>query len=106
MGATGAMLMSNLVCELERRSAKFGLLTMCESGGTANATIIERVDSAARPSDAPSDALTHMSMGRALRAVAAWKGSAPAVTAVGADGVVTSLSFQQLEDASNRLARV
>lgn len=43
MGATGAMLMSNLVSELERRDGRYGLLTMCESGGTANATIIERI---------------------------------------------------------------
>merc|ERR1712039_199826 len=43
MGATGAMLMSNLINELERRNARYGLQTMCESGGTANATIIERV---------------------------------------------------------------
>merc|ERR1719498_457101 len=43
MGATGAMLMSNLIGELERRGGRFGLQTMCESGGTANATIIEMV---------------------------------------------------------------
>lgn len=42
MGGTGAMLMSNLLNELERRNGRYGLLTMCESGGTANATIIER----------------------------------------------------------------
>merc|ERR1719476_693907 len=42
MGATGAMLMANLIGELERRGARYGLQTMCESGGTANATIIER----------------------------------------------------------------
>lgn len=44
MGATGAMLMSNLIGELERRRGRYGLLTMCESGGTANATIIERLE--------------------------------------------------------------
>lgn len=43
MGGTGAMLMSNLIGELERRKGRYGLLTMCESGGTANATIVERV---------------------------------------------------------------
>merc|ERR1712048_1296683 len=43
MGGTGAMLMSNLIGELERRNGRYGLQTMCESGGTANATIIERV---------------------------------------------------------------
>merc|ERR1712176_333374 len=43
MGGTGAMLMSNLIGELERRNGRYGLQTMCESGGTANATIIERI---------------------------------------------------------------
>jgi len=47
MGATGAMLMSNLIGELERRGGRYGLLTMCESGGTANATIVERMGAAA-----------------------------------------------------------
>eukprot|EP00931_Biecheleriopsis_adriatica_P049519 TRINITY_DN28649_c0_g1_i1.p1 TRINITY_DN28649_c0_g1~~TRINITY_DN28649_c0_g1_i1.p1 ORF type:complete len:1321 (-),score=307.28 TRINITY_DN28649_c0_g1_i1:44-4006(-) len=49
MGATGAMLMSNLIGELERRRGRYGLLTMCESGGTANATIVERVAAPAGP---------------------------------------------------------
>merc|ERR1719271_1887027 len=48
MGATGAMLMANLIGELERRQGRYGLQTMCESGGTANATIIERLDHRAR----------------------------------------------------------
>lgn len=43
MGATGAILMSKLLAELERTNGRYGLVTMCESGGTANATIIERV---------------------------------------------------------------
>lgn len=43
MGGTGAMLMANLIGELERRSGRYGLLKMCESGGTANAIIVERV---------------------------------------------------------------
>lgn len=43
MGATGAILMSKLIYELERTGGRFGLVTMCESGGTANATIIERL---------------------------------------------------------------
>jgi acetyl-CoA C-acetyltransferase len=43
LGATGAILMTKLVHELERTSGRFGLQTMCEGGGQANATIIERV---------------------------------------------------------------
>jgi acetyl-CoA C-acetyltransferase len=43
LGATGAILMTKLVYELERTSGRFGLQTMCEGGGQANATIIERV---------------------------------------------------------------
>jgi acetyl-CoA C-acetyltransferase len=35
--------MTTLLHELERRKARFGLQTMCEGGGLANATIIERV---------------------------------------------------------------
>ena len=43
LGATGAVLMTKLVHELERGGGRFGLQTMCEGGGQANATIIERV---------------------------------------------------------------
>jgi acetyl-CoA C-acetyltransferase len=43
LGATGARLMTTLLSELERRSGRYGLQTMCEGGGTANATIVERV---------------------------------------------------------------
>jgi acetyl-CoA acetyltransferase family protein len=43
LGATGAKLMSTLLHELERREAKYGLQAICEGGGTANATIIERI---------------------------------------------------------------
>jgi acetyl-CoA acyltransferase len=43
LGASGARLMSTLVHELERTGARYGLQTMCEGGGMANATIIERV---------------------------------------------------------------
>jgi len=42
LGATGAKLMTTLVHELVRRKEKYGLLSICEGGGTANATIIER----------------------------------------------------------------
>jgi len=41
LGATGAKLMSTLVHALHKRGKRFGLQTMCEGGGIANATIIE-----------------------------------------------------------------
>jgi len=41
LGATGARLMTTLLHELERTGGKWGLQTMCEGGGQANATIIE-----------------------------------------------------------------
>jgi acetyl-CoA C-acetyltransferase len=43
LGATGAKLMSTLLCELERRGGRYGLQTMCEGGGQANVTILERL---------------------------------------------------------------
>jgi acetyl-CoA acyltransferase len=43
LGATGSKLMSTLVCELERTEGRYGLQLMCEGGGLANATIIERI---------------------------------------------------------------
>jgi acetyl-CoA C-acetyltransferase len=43
LGATGARLMTTLLNELERTDARWGLQTMCEGGGQANVTIIERV---------------------------------------------------------------
>ncbi|MGW0734618.1 acetyl-CoA C-acetyltransferase [Streptomyces sp. NPDC002851] len=43
LGATGARLMVSLVHELERTGGRFGLQTMCEGGGQANVTIVERV---------------------------------------------------------------
>ena len=43
LGATGAKLMTTLLHELERRQARWGLQTMCEGGGLANATLIERI---------------------------------------------------------------
>jgi len=146
MGATGIMLMSNLLGELERRQARYGLVTMCESGGTANATIIETVRQDAFPRFAQDQkgmrmvpqavqgvyelppqefqgreyAMVHdlvhsvprknldrscMSMGRALTTVAAWKGNDRAITAVGPGGQVTYVTFQELEQRSNQLAR-
>jgi acetyl-CoA acetyltransferase family protein len=43
VGATGAILMTKLVYELQRRKAKYGLQTMCIGHGMATATVIERV---------------------------------------------------------------
>ena len=42
-GCSGARLMATLVNELERTGGRYGLQTMCEGGGQANATIIERL---------------------------------------------------------------
>jgi hypothetical protein len=43
LGATGARLLTTLVHALARTGGRYGLLTMCEGGGQANVTIIERV---------------------------------------------------------------
>ncbi|MGH9095107.1 MAG: thiolase family protein [Acidimicrobiales bacterium] len=43
LGASGSKLLATLVCELERTGGRYGLQTMCEGGGMANATIIERL---------------------------------------------------------------
>ncbi|MGO8875968.1 MAG: thiolase family protein [Acidimicrobiales bacterium] len=43
LGASGAKLMATLLNELERSGGRYGLQTMCEGGGLANATIIERL---------------------------------------------------------------
>ena len=43
LGASGARLMTTLLCELERTGGRYGLQTMCEGGGMENATIIERL---------------------------------------------------------------
>ncbi|ROP28027.1 acetyl-CoA C-acetyltransferase [Couchioplanes caeruleus] len=42
LGATGARLLTSLLHELERTGGRYGLLTMCEGGGQANVTVIER----------------------------------------------------------------
>jgi acetyl-CoA acyltransferase len=44
LGASGARIMTTLVNALEQRGGRYGLQTMCEGGGMANATIIERLD--------------------------------------------------------------
>lgn len=43
IGATGTRLMTTLLAELERSGGRYGLQTMCEGGGQANVTIIERL---------------------------------------------------------------
>lgn len=43
LGATGARLMTTMLAELERTGGRYGLQTMCEGGGQANVTIIERL---------------------------------------------------------------
>jgi acetyl-CoA C-acetyltransferase len=43
LGATGTRLMTTLLHELERTGKRYGLQTMCEGGGVANVTIIERL---------------------------------------------------------------
>lgn len=44
LGATGAKLFTTMLNELERTGGRYGLQTMCEGGGTANVTIIERLE--------------------------------------------------------------
>jgi acetyl-CoA C-acetyltransferase len=43
LGATGARLMTTMIHHLHRTGGRYGLQTMCEGGGMANATIVERV---------------------------------------------------------------
>lgn len=43
LGATGAVLLTKLLGELERRDAQFGLQVMCIGHGMATATVIERI---------------------------------------------------------------
>ncbi|HEY9544762.1 MAG TPA: hypothetical protein VIR56_02075, partial [Solimonas sp.] len=43
LGASGARLMTTMLHALERSGGRYGLQTMCEAGGMANATIIERL---------------------------------------------------------------
>jgi acetyl-CoA acetyltransferase family protein len=44
LGASGARIMATLLHELERREGRYGLIAICEGGGMANATVIERLD--------------------------------------------------------------
>ena len=43
LGSTGTKLMTTMLHELERRNGKYALQAICEGGGTANATIIEKL---------------------------------------------------------------
>ncbi len=43
LGCSGTRLMTTLLCELERSGGRYGLQAMCEGGGMANATVIERL---------------------------------------------------------------
>lgn len=43
LGSTGARLLTDLVYELERTRTRYGLLVVCEGGGMANATVVERL---------------------------------------------------------------
>ena len=43
LGCSGARLTATLLCELERSGGRYGLQTMCEGGGMANALILERL---------------------------------------------------------------
>jgi acetyl-CoA acyltransferase len=43
LGASGARLMTTLLSVLEQTGGRYGLQTMCEAGGLANATVIERL---------------------------------------------------------------
>lgn len=43
LGASGTRLTTTLVNAMEQRGARFGLQTMCEAGGLANATVLERL---------------------------------------------------------------
>jgi acetyl-CoA C-acetyltransferase len=43
LGASGTKLMTTLLYALEQRGGRYGLQTMCEGGGMANVTIVERL---------------------------------------------------------------
>jgi len=43
LGASGGRLLGNLLTTLEVSEGRYGLMTMCESGGMANATLLERL---------------------------------------------------------------
>ncbi|MCL6626421.1 MAG: steroid 3-ketoacyl-CoA thiolase, partial [Alicyclobacillus shizuokensis] len=43
LGATGTRLVATLLCELERRQGRYGLIAVCEGGGMANAVVLQRL---------------------------------------------------------------
>ncbi|HWU27305.1 MAG TPA: hypothetical protein VN154_12980 [Rhizomicrobium sp.] len=43
IGASGTRIMVDLITEMRRRGARYGLQTMCEGGGQANVTILEKM---------------------------------------------------------------
>lgn len=49
IGNTGTRLFTTLLSEMQRRNVRFGLVSICEGGGTANATIIENLQVASQP---------------------------------------------------------
>jgi acetyl-CoA acyltransferase len=44
LGASGAILMTRMIHHMQQNDLRYGLQTMCEGGGTANATVVELVD--------------------------------------------------------------
>src|SRR6202012_1551576 len=65
LGASGAKLMTTLLNELERTGGRYGLLTMCEGGGLANATVIERLGCPAIAPPLSADGEASVGCGRA-----------------------------------------
>jgi acetyl-CoA C-acetyltransferase len=47
LGASGARIMTTLLSRLDERHGRYGLQTMCEAGGVANVTIVERLEAGA-----------------------------------------------------------
>jgi acetyl-CoA acyltransferase len=54
LGCSGARLTATLLCELERSGGRYGLQTMCEGGGMANALVLERLGPAAAARGGPA----------------------------------------------------
>ena len=50
LGASGAILMTRMIHHMRDNGMRYGLQTMCEGGGTANATLVELLDVPGRPS--------------------------------------------------------
>jgi len=56
LGATGSVLMTKLVHDLERTRGRYGLQTMCIGWGMATATVVEKTDKVLEPFSAPPSA--------------------------------------------------